>query len=337
MNDIPRSKRRRRSLHDQVFKDLIGTFLPDVLTLVAPEPAGRLDLSRWKFLDKEVFTDWPKGSRRELDLLAEVPLAGHSDRTALVHVEIEARSQAQMGTRFAGYYMQIQLRHGRPVVPILLCLQRGQPGVHFNSVVDAALGPEIGRFSYYSLALSRMLAEEYLAKDQPLAWALAALMRPGSMSRAEHKLACLRRIAAASLTDRQRQPLVNCVETYLELEGRDAEELEALQAAGHNEEVQAMRMTWAEKLEAKGEAKGRDIGVELGKKEGLEKGLEKGLEIGKQEGFRQILLRQLGARFGPLSEDVKRRVEAIGSVERLNQIAEQLLVAQSLEDMGLGS
>ena len=107
MNDIPRSKGRRRSLHDQVFKDLIGTFLPDFLILVAPEPAGRLDLSRWKFLDKEVFTDWPKGSRRELDLLAEVPLAGRADRTALVHVEIEARSQPQMGPRFAG-------AHGAP-------------------------------------------------------------------------------------------------------------------------------------------------------------------------------------------------------------------------------
>jgi hypothetical protein len=304
---------------------------------VAPEPAGRLDLSHWKFLDKEVFTDWPKGRRRELDLLAEVSLAGRSGRTALVHVEIEARSGKQMGSRFAGYYMQIQLRHGRPVVPILLCLQRGRPGVRFESVSDAALGPEIGRFSYYSLALSGLLAEEYLAKDQPLAWALAALMRRGLMSRAEHKMACLRRIAAATLTDRQRMPLVNCVETYLELDGRDAEELEALQAAGHSEEVRAMRMTWAEKLETKG----RDIGVELGKKEGLErgleKGLEKGLELGKQEGFRQLLLRQLGARFGPLPEDVKRRVEAIGSAERLNQIAEQILVAQSLAELGLGS
>jgi len=254
-----------------------------------------------------------------------VPLAGRADRRALVHVEIEARSRPQMGSRFAGYYMQIQLRHGRPVLPILLCLQRGSPGVHFNTVVDAALGPEIGRFSYYSLALSRMLAEEYLAKEQPLAWALAALMRRGSMSRADHKMACLRRIAGASLTDRQRQPLVNCGETYLELTGSDAEELEALQAAEPNEDVQAMRMTWAEKLEAKG----RDIGVELGKQEGMEKG--------REEGFRQILLRQLGARFGPLSEDVKRRVEAIGSVERLNQIADQILVAHSLEEMGLDS
>ena len=76
MFDIPRLQGRRRSLHDQVFKDLIGRFLPDFLTLVAPEPAGRLDLSHWKLLDKEIFTDWPKGRRRELDLLAEVPLAG---------------------------------------------------------------------------------------------------------------------------------------------------------------------------------------------------------------------------------------------------------------------
>ena len=64
-----------------------------------------------------------------------------------------------------------------------------------------------------------------------------------------------------------------------------------------------------------------------------------GLELVRQAGrvFRQTLLRQLGVRFGPLSDDVKRRVEAIRSVERLNQIADQILVARSLEEMGLGS
>jgi len=61
MFDIPLSTGRRWSRHDQVFKDLIGGFLPDFLTLVAPEPAGRLDLSHWKLLDKETFTDWPRG------------------------------------------------------------------------------------------------------------------------------------------------------------------------------------------------------------------------------------------------------------------------------------
>jgi hypothetical protein len=146
--------------------------------------------------------------------------------------------------------------------------------------------------------------------DLPLAWALAALMKPGSMSRAEHKMACLRRIAGARLDELQRLLLANCVETYLELDGRDAEELETL-ARGTAKEVQGMRMTWAEKLEAKG----REQGVE--------------------QGVRQTLLRQLGLRFGPLNEEVKRRIESIRSVERLSQMTEQILVARSLEEMGL--
>jgi hypothetical protein len=135
------------------------------------------------------------------------------------------------------------------------------------------------------------------------------------MSRAEHKMACLRRIAAAKLDGLRSFLLGNCVETYLQCEGRDAEELAALQARDNAKEVRAMRLTWADQL----------------RKEGQEQGVEKGLELG----VRQTLLRQLGARFGPLSEDVKQRVESIHSVERLNQIADQVLVARSLEEMGL--
>ena len=91
------------------------------------------------------------------------------------------------------------------------------------------------------------------------------------------------------------------------------------------------RLTWAEQFEEKGWKKG----VETGWNKGMEKGLEKGLETGVEVGARQTLLRLLGARFGPLSDEVKRRVEEIHSVERLNQIAEHLLVARSLEEMDL--
>jgi len=79
------------------------------------------------------------------------------------------------------------------------------------------------------------------------------------------------------------------------------------------------RLTWAEQL------------VE----EGMEKGVEKGLEAGREQGARQILLRLLGLRFGPLPAEVKRQVEEIHSVERLSQMADQVLVARSLEEMGL--
>jgi hypothetical protein len=322
MFPIPYPK-RRGTLHDQVFKDLLGELLPDFVTLVAPEHAGRFDFSRWELLNKETFTDWPKGKRREVDLLAAVPRTGGGP-IALVHVEVEARYRAEIDRRVAGYYMQIRLRHDRPVLPIVLSLRGGPPGITVRTVVEADRGMEIDRFRYYLFSLQGSRAEDYLACDQPLAWALAALMRPESLSRAEHKMACLQRIASSRVRGLRRFLLVNCVETYLQLEGRDAEELRALQA--RSEEVRAMggrRLTWAEQFEEKGWHKG------------VEKGIEVGVEMGMEKGARQTLLRLLAFRFGPLPDEVKERVEAIHSVERLNELADQILVARSLEEMGL--
>ena len=56
---------------------------------------------------------------------------------------------------------------------------------------------------------------------------------------------------------------------------------------------------------------------------------------GQEQGGQQLLLQLLGARFGPLSDDVKQRVERIRSVQRLTEIAKQVLVAHSLEEMEL--
>lgn len=318
---------RRRSPHDQLFKELIGTFLSDFLRLIAPETAARLDLSRWKLLDKEAFTDWPRGRRRELDLLAEIALR-EGEGAALVHVEVELRARTGMGSRLASYYMQLRLRHHLPVLPVLLCLRRGRPGVFLEQVTDAALGPEIGTFRYYIFCLAGCGAEDYLARPEPLAWALAALMRPKKgLSPAEHKAACLRRIFAAPEIDELRRFLLaHCVETYLELQGRDAEELEILWSRERNLEERAMFMTWSERLEAKGLEKGREQGLEKGREQGLEKGLEQ---------IRQILLRQLSLRFGRIPESVRQRIHAIRSVERLTGIAEQVLVAGSLDEIDL--
>jgi hypothetical protein len=59
--------------HDQLAKDLFRTFFADFLRLAAPEVADRLRLAEADFQDKQAFTDWPAGDRREMDLLAKVP------------------------------------------------------------------------------------------------------------------------------------------------------------------------------------------------------------------------------------------------------------------------
>jgi hypothetical protein len=297
--------------HDQLAKDLFRIFFADLLRLAAPEAAVRLRFDEVVFLDKQAFTDWPAGDRREMDLLAEVPISDpdidENRERVLVHVEIEAEARSGMADRIWQYYMQLRLRHGLLVVPILVNLKGGRPGVHREVLDEGFEEPETARFRYRVLGLSGCRAEEYLALPEPLAWALAALMRPGRWSRAQQKIECLRRIAAADLPANHRWLLGNWVETYLQLGDRELAEYERLRELAVNREVKAMEMTWAERMELKG----------------------------RVEALHHVLLRLLGRRFGAVPEAVRQKVEAIDSTESLGKLAEKVLEVESIDDMGL--
>ncbi len=289
--------------HDKIFKQLLHAFLADFLRLVIPDTLDRLDLSSPEFLDKELFSGGPRGRRRELDLLVRVRTV--HGRPLLIHVEIEARAKPGMEERLWRYLNQIQARYDTPVLTIVIYLTRGRPGVCLKAR-QSDLGPDFSGFRYVSFGLAGCQAAEYLARPEPLAWALAALMDPGSWSKVELKMACLRRIYGLK---RGIDPylLVNCVENYLHLTGQAAQDFETLRHRKENREIQAMAMTWSETLEAKG----------------------------RGEGVREILLLQLSERFGPLPEGSRRQVEEISSFNRLTQLAKRVLTAHSLEEMGL--
>ena len=307
--------------HDQLAKDLFQTFFADLLRLAAPEAALRLRPEEAVFLDKQAFTDWPEGDRREMDLLARVPrgdLEEEATGDILVHVEMEAEARSGMAERIWQYYMQIRLRHGLPVIPILVNLKGGRPGPRRDTLSEGFGEVETVRFHYRAFSLSGCRAEEYLTRPEPLAWALAALMRPGRWSRAEQKIECLRRIAAAEVTASSRWLLGNWVETYLQLDQWESADYERLRSLEVNREVKAMEMTWAERME-----------VEYTRK-GIEQGLEQGLEE-----LRQLLLRLLNRRFGAVPETVRRRVASIDSRESLSDLAEKVLEVKSIDDMGL--
>jgi hypothetical protein len=311
--------------HDQLAKELFQTFFTDLIRLAAPEAAEKLCLAEASFRDKQAFTDWPEGDRREMDLLAEVP-GMEAGPPALIHIEIEAVARAGMGERFWLYYMQLRLRYGLLVVPILINLKGGRPGPHDEELSEGFGKVQTARFSYRVFGLSGCSAADYLARPEPLAWALAALMRTGKRSRAQHKIECLRRIAAADLPANHRYLLGNWVQTYLQLKGRQAEEYDRLRNLGVNREVKAMQMTWAERMEAEYTRKG----IEQGLAEGLAEGLGKGIEA-----LRGVVLRLLKQRFGPVPETVRSKVEAIQEIEPLSHLAERVYEVDSIDEMGL--
>jgi Domain of unknown function (DUF4351) len=68
---------------------------------------------------------------------------------------------------------------------------------------------------------------------------------------------------------------------------------------------------------------------------GIEDGIERGIERGIEQGERRSALRQMEAKFGPLSAEVKQRVEAL-SPEGVARLQLDLLEAQALEELRLG-
>jgi hypothetical protein len=73
-----------------------------------------------------------------------------------------------------------------------------------------------------------------------------------------------------------------------------------------------------------------------GRTEGRKEGLQAGRQEGQIEGMRQLLLRQLERRFGVLPQGVRRRVRVISSTKKLEELAERVLVVDSLAEMDLG-
>jgi hypothetical protein len=315
-------------VHDQLFKGLLDRFLGDFVRIVLPGEAPSLDLERVKFHRDEYFTDVHQGKRWLLDVVAEVRRTNRRSKPVLLHVEIEARARGRsMDQRMWRYAMVLRLRHRKPVASVVLYVRGGPAGAEDVTVDDHLAKRHLARFVYRAFGLSKCQAAEYLERPEPLAPALAALMRRGKLTPAEHKYRCLQRIARLRLDEAARHLLVNCVESYLQLEGEDQREFETLLAQEPSQEVSTMQMTYEEKVEARGMKKGLE--------QGMEKGLEKGMEKGRVEGMRSMLLGQLERRFGPLAGATRAKVEAIASADELSRLADRVLDARSVEDLGL--
>jgi flagellar biosynthesis/type III secretory pathway protein FliH len=131
--------------------------------------------------------------------------------------------------------------------------------------------------------------------------------------------------------------LVNFVETYLTLNEDEQAVYEGLLDEGGHRAVQALEMTWGERLREEGREegreKGREEGREKGREEGREKGQAEGREIGALEAKREMLLDMLRIRFGDVPEALTATI-AQADDSRLSQMFRRAVLASSLEELG---
>jgi len=93
-------------------------------------------------------------------------------------------------------------------------------------------------------------------------------------------------------------------------------------------------LDWTEQWKQEGLEEGRKEGRQEGRQEGLQEGRQEGRQQGL-ESVRQVLLEDLGRRFGPLPEAVRRRVGGIESFEDLTRLSLRIGAASSLADLDL--
>jgi Domain of unknown function (DUF4351) len=148
--------------------------------------------------------------------------------------------------------------------------------------------------------------EQYATGENLLGVALSALMGLPADRRAELYAAGLKRIAGSGENDYRRFLLAECLEAYAELVESQKERLQALLQTEAYQEVEPLMKTT------------------------YERGIERGIE----QGERRSALRQMEAKFGPLSVKIKQQVEALAP-EALAQLQLDLLKAQALEELRL--
>ncbi len=302
-------------MHDQLWKEMLGFFLPESLALLQPEVALDIDIGHIRSLNKELFTHGPWGRRREPDVLAVAPWRSGLGST-LVHLEVQARRSRAFPRRMWEYFMMLTLREKTPVLPLALYLCHGD-GITEEGQDALLHGKTVSVFRYTAIYLPDLWEEDYWDEGNVISPAICSLMGSRTRGNLERRVRAYERIASAPVEEERCSVLLNMVDQYLCLNDHETVEWNAWMEKERSKEVRRMLTQW--------HVKGIEEGKTLGKAEG------------KAEGKRETLLRLMRIKFGQIPDSVETLINGINNLEMLDELADRVLFANSLEEMKLDS
>jgi len=236
--------------HDQIFKQLIEAFFREFMELFCPAEARLIDFTKVEFLRKEHFTDVERGLRRRLDLVVKVGLKAGREKYVLVHGEFEAsRKERGFPRRMFKYFCQLFLRYDTEIVPIAVFTDDARWRIPVPDHFELGLaGKTFVRFEYHLIKLKHLDYRQFLDSNNPLAYALMAKMNYNRKERVRLKADFLRLILSCPVDPAHQSLLVEFVETYLPLAGREqAEFQEIVRSDQEYEKVEQMITTYEQK------------------------------------------------------------------------------------------
>lgn len=259
--------------HDKLFKEVIEARFVDFLELFRPAALRDRTIESFTFPKKELLGAPPRALRRYPDVFAEVRFVG-DEGVDLIHVEIQSYPEAEFAERMFLYSAWLYEAKRRPVHPMALftydTVNRTEPDT-FGFPLP---GFETLRFTFMPVQLRQLPWREYVNRPNALAVALAAKMGYARDERPRVKAECIRRLVLMKLDEAEEHLLLEFVGTYLRLDER--EELEYNSFVGRLPEMEKQAI------------------------------MDRMIDWERQ-GQRQLLVRLIGKRFGPMpAEDLAR-------------------------------
>jgi predicted transposase YdaD len=292
--------------HDRLFKELLSTFFVEFIELFLPDVMAYLEPHSVTFLDKEVFTDVTAGDRYETDLLVQAQFQGEPS-FFLIHVENQAKAQANFGKRMFRYFARLSQKYDLPIYPVVV-FSYDQPKQAAASQFRVEF-PEfrVLEFNYRVIQLNRLNWRDYLGQANPVASALMAKMQIAPEDRPQVKAQCLRLLVTLRLDPARMQLISGFVDTYLNLteseEQAFQEELGRIEPEAQ-EQVMQIVTSW----------------------------MRTGIEQGRREGEVSIVMRLLKRKVGELDPEVEAQVRNLPD-SQLEELSEALLDFLHMRDL----
>jgi hypothetical protein len=292
--------------HDRLFKELLSTFFVEFIELFLPDVIAYLEPDSVTFLDKEVFTDVTAGERYEADLLVQAQFRGELS-CFLIHVENQAKAQANFGKRMFRYFARLSQKYDLPIYPVVV-FSYDQPKLAAASQFRVEFPDfRVLEFNYRVIQLNRLNWRDYLGQANPVASALMAKMQIAPEDRPKVKAQCLRLLVTLRLDQARMQLISGFVDTYLDL--TESEEQAFQDELGRiepeeKEQVMEIVTSW----------------------------MRTGIEQGRREGEVSIVMRQLKRKVGELDSVVEAKVRDLPD-SQLKALSEALLDFTNVNDL----
>lgn len=196
------------------------------------------------------------------------------------------------------YFARLTEDHDLPVYPIALLSYDKPRNLELDVYRVEFPDKVVLEFRFTVIQLNRMKWRDFLRHDNPVASALMAKMGVAEHERVQVKKECLRMIARLKLDPAKTQLLSGFVDTYLELTAQEERQFQAaIRELPQKEREETMEI------------------VTSWMRQGLQQGLQR---------ERDLILRLLELRIGPLSARSRSRIEKL-SQDKLEKLAEALL------------